>query len=239
MTAPSFATPTTRPGSSLRFHGANSSSSCSGGAQTAGLGERGGRQAWRFLAAFLRATLRAGAAGAKTREAGGRLSLTTTADFLVVGAGMAGASAAYELSAFGDTIVLEREERPGVHSTGRSAALFSETYGNATIRALTRAARAFLIDPPDWLRRDPAAASARRAVHRRRGGTGPAGSTGGPRSAGPGPSPVSPARRCGRACRSCGPKPPPLASMRPARWISTSTPCTRAFCGACVGAGEA
>ncbi len=75
--------------------------------------------------------------------------MTTTADFLVIGAGAAGASAAYELSAVGETIVLEQEDRPGVHATGRSAALFSETYGNATVRSLTRAGRAFLTDPPD------------------------------------------------------------------------------------------
>jgi D-arginine dehydrogenase len=87
-------------------------------------------------------------------QAGG-FGLTTTADFLVVGAGMAGASAAYELSALGDTIVLEQEERPGVHATGRSAALFSETYGNATVRALTRAGRTFLSDPPDGFTESP------------------------------------------------------------------------------------
>src|SRR5258708_4389168 len=40
-------------------------------------------------------------------------------------------------------ILLERESQPGYHSTGRSAALFSETYGNAAIRALTRASRAY------------------------------------------------------------------------------------------------
>jgi D-arginine dehydrogenase len=81
--------------------------------------------------------------------------LATTADFLVIGAGMAGASAAYELSAVGDTVVLEREERPGVHATGRSAALFSETYGNATVRALTRAGRAFLTAPPQGFAEAP------------------------------------------------------------------------------------
>jgi D-arginine dehydrogenase len=73
----------------------------------------------------------------------------THADILVIGAGMAGASAAHELAAGASVIVLEREERPGMHATGRSAALFSETYGNATVRALSRASRAFLIDPPD------------------------------------------------------------------------------------------
>jgi D-arginine dehydrogenase len=44
--------------------------------------------------------------------------------------------------------VIEREERPGYHSTGRSAALFSATYGNAPVRALARAGRAFLESPP-------------------------------------------------------------------------------------------
>lgn len=69
-------------------------------------------------------------------------------DFLVIGAGIAGASAAYELAAFGRVLVLERESQPGYHTTGRSAALFTETYGNATMRALTRASKAFLSSPP-------------------------------------------------------------------------------------------
>ena len=65
----------------------------------------------------------------------------TSADFLVIGAGMAGASAAYALAARGAVVVLEQEERPGVHATGRSAALFSETYGNGVVRGLSRASR--------------------------------------------------------------------------------------------------
>ncbi len=69
-------------------------------------------------------------------------------DFLVIGAGIAGASAAYALAAFGRVRVLERESQPGYHTTGRSAALFTETYGNATMRALTRASKAFLTSPP-------------------------------------------------------------------------------------------
>jgi D-arginine dehydrogenase len=69
-------------------------------------------------------------------------------DFLVIGAGIAGASAAYELAATGRVLVLERESQPGYHTTGRSAALFTETYGNATMRALTRASKAFLTSPP-------------------------------------------------------------------------------------------
>lgn len=71
-----------------------------------------------------------------------------SADFLIVGAGMAGASAGYELAAFGKVIVLEREPQPGYHTTGRSAALYAETYGNFPIRAITSASRGFYVDPP-------------------------------------------------------------------------------------------
>jgi D-arginine dehydrogenase len=70
------------------------------------------------------------------------------ADFLIIGAGIAGASTAYELSRQGRVVLLEREDQPGYHSTGRSAALFTEAYGNATIRALTRASRNFFTAPP-------------------------------------------------------------------------------------------
>ncbi|MFD1189933.1 NAD(P)/FAD-dependent oxidoreductase [Phenylobacterium conjunctum] len=63
------------------------------------------------------------------------------ADVIVVGAGMAGASLAAELAPGTRVIVLEAEDAPGRHTTGRSAALFSEIYGNAVIRVLTRASR--------------------------------------------------------------------------------------------------
>lgn len=69
-------------------------------------------------------------------------------DYVVIGAGMAGASAAYELAAIGRVLVLEQEERPGYHSTGRSAALYAETYGNRTVRALTSAGKGFYLQPP-------------------------------------------------------------------------------------------
>src|SRR5689334_11266544 len=69
-------------------------------------------------------------------------------DAVIVGAGIAGASVAYFLSNHAKVLVLEREAQPGLHSTGRSAALFSETYGGAQIRALTRASRPFLERPP-------------------------------------------------------------------------------------------
>ena len=69
-------------------------------------------------------------------------------DFLVIGGGMAGASAGYFLAASGSVTLLEMESAPGYHSTGRSAALFSEYYGNRAVRALTTASRQFFAAPP-------------------------------------------------------------------------------------------
>ncbi|USG61100.1 FAD-binding oxidoreductase [Sneathiella marina] len=70
-------------------------------------------------------------------------------DFVIVGAGMAGASCAYFLSAMGSVLILEMEDQPGYHTTGRSAALFAPSYGNAQIRALSVGGQPFLDNPPD------------------------------------------------------------------------------------------
>ena len=64
-------------------------------------------------------------------------------DILIIGGGIAGASAAYELAPFARVILLERESQPGYHTTGRSAAVFSPTDGSRAIRALTSASRDF------------------------------------------------------------------------------------------------
>ncbi len=69
-------------------------------------------------------------------------------DYAIIGAGIAGASVAYRLSAAASVAVLEREAQPGYHSTGRSAAMFMETYGTPQVQALTRASRAFYEHPP-------------------------------------------------------------------------------------------
>ena len=74
--------------------------------------------------------------------------MTESADFLIIGGGIAGASAGYWLAAHGRVILLERESQPGYHATGRSAAQFMESYGTPQVRALTRASRAFLETPP-------------------------------------------------------------------------------------------
>ena len=70
------------------------------------------------------------------------------ADYLVVGAGIAAASVGYWLAPHGSVLLLEREEQPGCHATGRSAALFMASYGTAQVRALTMASRAFFEAAP-------------------------------------------------------------------------------------------
>jgi len=72
----------------------------------------------------------------------------TSADVIVIGGGMAGASAAYEIAALHRVVLLEREEFCGYHSTGRSAASFTENYGTSVIRRLAQASRAFFERPP-------------------------------------------------------------------------------------------
>jgi D-arginine dehydrogenase len=69
-------------------------------------------------------------------------------DFAIVGAGIAGVSAAYHLAPHARVIVLEREHVAAYHTTGRSAALHSETYGSAEIRAITVSSGRFYRKPP-------------------------------------------------------------------------------------------
>ncbi len=84
-----------------------------------------------------------------------------TCDFLIIGAGIAGASVAFELAPHGRVIVLEREAVPGHHSTGRSAAVLTQNYGNSIIRRLTLATRPFLEHPPDGFTEYPLTAPRR------------------------------------------------------------------------------
>jgi glycine/D-amino acid oxidase-like deaminating enzyme len=67
---------------------------------------------------------------------------TDSADFLVIGGGIAGVSAAARLAALGRVILLEAEAALGYHASGRSAALFEEHYGLPATVALNRASRA-------------------------------------------------------------------------------------------------
>jgi len=69
-------------------------------------------------------------------------------EFAIVGAGIAGVSCAYFLANEGSVAILEREHVAAYHTTGRSAALYSETYGNDAIRAITVASGGFYRLPP-------------------------------------------------------------------------------------------
>lgn len=69
-------------------------------------------------------------------------------DFLVIGAGAAGTSVAYELSRKGRVALLERESQPAYHSTGRSAAVLAENYGPIGWQRLSTASRGFFENPP-------------------------------------------------------------------------------------------
>ena len=87
-------------------------------------------------------------------------------DYLVVGAGIAGATAAYGLSRHGRVLLVEMEDRPGYHTTGRSAAFYSETYGNAAIRVLTTGLARLLRQSASRICHRPAPGRARRASYR-------------------------------------------------------------------------
>ena len=65
-------------------------------------------------------------------------------DFAVVGGGIAGISVAARLSHLGSVTVLEAEAGLGYHTSGRSAALFEESYGRPTTVALNKASKSFL-----------------------------------------------------------------------------------------------
>ena len=67
-------------------------------------------------------------------------------DFLVIGAGIAGLSAAANLASFGKTALVEMEAQPCHHSSGRSAAIFVPSYGNDAVRQLTGISKRIIDD---------------------------------------------------------------------------------------------
>ncbi len=69
-------------------------------------------------------------------------------DVAIIGAGIAGAAVGFALAGRKSMVMLERESQPGYHTTGRSAAMFIQTYGNADVRALTKASAGFMTAPP-------------------------------------------------------------------------------------------
>lgn len=77
-------------------------------------------------------------------------------DVLIVGGGMAGSALAANLAGAGrSVVVVEAESHVGYHATGRSAAVFSETYGGRVVRALSAASRGFFLTPPAGFAEQP------------------------------------------------------------------------------------
>lgn len=69
-------------------------------------------------------------------------------DFLIVGAGIAGASIAHRLAPSARVTLIDMEEQAGYHTTGRSAAFYAETYGGPLIQPFTSASKSFFHKPP-------------------------------------------------------------------------------------------
>jgi D-arginine dehydrogenase len=70
-------------------------------------------------------------------------------DFIVIGGGIAGVSAAAHLAPHGSVTLLETERTLAFHTTGRSAAMFVGNYGAEGSRPFALASHAFLESPPD------------------------------------------------------------------------------------------
>jgi D-arginine dehydrogenase len=80
---------------------------------------------------------------------------TSTFDAIVIGAGMAGATAAAHLAPTHRVALLEAEESAGYHTTGRSAAIWIQNYGPTDVRMLSAASRAFFEAPPEGFAPSP------------------------------------------------------------------------------------
>ena len=74
--------------------------------------------------------------------------MANNSDILVIGGGIAGLSAAAELSKNARVTVLEAEEQIGFHSSGRSATMVHYALGDRLVRELTLASRSFFDSPP-------------------------------------------------------------------------------------------
>lgn len=69
-------------------------------------------------------------------------------DVVIIGGGIAGASAAWALSEHVSVALVEQAPSAGYHATGRSASVLSETSGHAAVCVLAAASRGFFESPP-------------------------------------------------------------------------------------------
>lgn len=73
---------------------------------------------------------------------------TQDVDAVVIGGGIAGATAAAAIAADRSVALIEAEEAPGYHTTGRSAAIWMRNYGPPDVRQLSVLSRTFFVNPP-------------------------------------------------------------------------------------------
>lgn len=71
-----------------------------------------------------------------------------SADIIVIGAGIAGVSAAAEMAVDSKVIMVEMEQQPGYHASGRSAAYYAPSYGKPLVQDITRSCESFFKSPP-------------------------------------------------------------------------------------------
>jgi D-arginine dehydrogenase len=90
-------------------------------------------------------------------------------DIVIIGAGIAGASLGAELASNASVLILEMEDRPGYHASGRSVAFWEETYGGPAVQPLTTASGPMLASP-DLDFHEGSLLSPRRTLHIGRAG---------------------------------------------------------------------
>lgn len=74
--------------------------------------------------------------------------MTNKTDIAIIGAGIAGAGLAAMIAEHAAVTLIEMEQQPGYHTTGRSAAFYAETYGGPAIQPLTSASLQYFLSPP-------------------------------------------------------------------------------------------
>lgn len=97
-------------------------------------------------------------------------------DIVVIGGGMAGLSIGATVAAGARVLVLEAEDAPGYHATGRSVAFWTESYGGPLVQPLTTASGPMLLHPDPGLS-DKGFLNPRGALHIGRSGDAAAAAT--------------------------------------------------------------